>query len=282
MTEVLLDALVDSLKVLPFILLVYILMELIESAKYKEKIESALIGKAAPLAAGLLGAIPECGFSVMCAKLYDERLIKSGTLIAALLSVSDEGLIILISSGVSADKILLFLAVKICYAVLAGMVINAFFCRRSAKHVCPEKHSCIECGIQHKNPWDRYLLHPLAHALKVFIYLLILNILLGVIIYKIGTENISAFMQASRGLQPLFAALVGVVPNCVSSMLVAKAYAAGVIAFPALISGLSASAGLGLVLLYKNGKKAYRNIGITAGLLLCALIIGYLTLLLGF
>ena len=105
MKEVISDALLDGLKVFPFLFLIYVIMEIIESAKSKVKIEKTLSGAAAPAAAGVLGAIPECGFSVMCAKLYDKGLIKLGTLIAAFISISDEGLIVLISSGAAAKDI---------------------------------------------------------------------------------------------------------------------------------------------------------------------------------
>ena len=140
MKEVFIDACLDSLKVFPFLLLIYVLMEIIESAKSKEKIEKVLSGNAAPVFAGFLGAIPECGFSVMCAKLYDKGLITLGTLIAAFVSVSDEGLIILISSAAPAKDIFLLLGIKIVYAIAAGETINAVLrlLKKNSDHVCPE------------------------------------------------------------------------------------------------------------------------------------------------
>lgn len=281
MTDVISDALIDSIKTFPFILLIYILMELIESARSKEKIERALSGSAAPVAAGLLGAVPECGFSVMCAKLFDEGLIKPGTLIAALLSVSDEGLIVLLSSGMPARDAVLFLAVKILYAVLAGMAINFLFAKKVPEHVCPEKNCCIECGSRHENPWDRFFLHPLSHAVKTFLYVLLLSFVLGLAIWGIGEESFTAFMEKSAGVQPLIAALIGLIPNCAASILIAQTYMSGVLTFPALLAGLCSSAGLGLIILYKNGKKIKRNLAVTAGLFVSALILGYFTLLLG-
>lgn len=281
MAEILLDALKDSIKIFPFVLLIYVLMEIIESAKNKEKIEKALSGAGAPVVAGFLGAVPECGFSVMCAKLYDKGLIKTGTLIAAFLSVSDEGLIIMLSSGVPAREILLFLSVKILYAVLAGEVLNFIFRGRFGGHVCPASGECIECGETHDKPWDRFFLHPFSHAAKTLFYILALNIVFGFAIAAVGEENISAFMEKSRAVQPLFAALVGLIPNCASSIILTQSYVAGALCMPALLAGLSSNAGIGLLVLFKNGKKIKRNLAVTGTLFLCALVLGYVTLIMG-
>ena len=281
MIEVIVDASLDSLKIFPFVLLIYILMELIESARNKDKIERALMGYGAPVAAGILGAVPECGFSVMCAKLYDKGLIKTGTLIAAFLSVSDEGLIIMISSGVKIGNILLFLAVKILYAVFIGEILD-YFTAGKTEHVCPERDCCIECGEEHGKPFDKFFIHPLSHALRTFVYILILNLLFGFILYKIGEDKIVSFMEGSAAVQPLFAALVGLIPNCASSIIITQAYISGILGFPALLAGLSSNAGIGLIVLFKNRKHIGRNFAVMGILFISGLILGYFMLLLGF
>lgn len=283
MKEVISDALLDGLKVFPFLFLIYVIMEIIESAKSKVKIEKTLSGAAAPAAAGVLGAIPECGFSVMCAKLYDKGLIKLGTLIAAFISISDEGLIVLISSGAAAKDIFLLLGVKIAYAIIAGEIINVIVGIIGDKnvHVCPEEGDCIECGEHIEKFWNKFLFHPLFHAAKTFAYVLCFNFAFGTIIYLIGEQNVLNFMENSALLQPLLASIVGLIPNCASSIIITEAFTSGVIKFSAMAAGLTANAGVGYLILLKSAKKAKRNalvLGLQFGL---AVILGYILLALG-
>lgn len=276
MFDVFLDALLDGLKILPFILLIYILMELMENARKKESIERVLSGPFAPVVASALGAVPECGFAAMCAKLYDKGLIRTGTLIAAFVSISDEGVIILVTAGKFTQAIAITL-VKIVYAIIVGELLNVLFFRRERDHVCPEKDNCIECGEKHENKWDKYLLHPFIHALKIFIYLFAINFILGTAIYLIGEENISAFMNESLYIQPLMAGLIGLIPNCGSSIIIAQAYIGGIVGFSGLIAGLSANAGIGILILFRNRRNFKKCIMIVAIQFAAAVILGYLT-----
>lgn len=278
MWDILLDALKDSLKIFPFILFIYILMELIEHAQKKEKIERILQGPFAPAIAGVLGAVPECGFAACLAKLYDKGLIKIGTLIAAFLSISDEGVIFLITGGAKATDIILLVCVKIVYAIAVGIIINLLLSKKDAAHVCPEKDDCIECGAHHEKKLDKYFLHPLWHAIKIFIYVLVINFALGLIIWAIGEDNIKSFMHSGEFLQPLMAAAVGLIPNCGASILLAQAFNEGILGFAGLIAGLSANSGIGILILLKSKKnflKAFTIIGLQ---FVFALIIGYAVL----
>lgn len=281
MVDVLLDAIKDSLIVFPFVLLIYVLMEVIESAQKKEKIEKALSGTFAPVVAGGLGIVPECGFSVMCAKLYENGLIKLGTLITAFLCTSDEGLVVLISNGVSATEIAVFIVYKLVYAIIIGMIINAVIKRYDNSHVCPEKDYCIECGEKHEKGIDKFLLHPLYHAGVTFLFIAVLNVVFGSIIALIGEDNLQAFMYASKGYQPILASIIGLVPNCSSSIIISQAYVRGLLSFPALVSGLSVNAGLGVLILFRGKRKIKRNLIVLLMLYFCGLLGGYITFLFG-
>lgn len=278
MLDVLFDAFLDSLKIFPFILLIYVLMEVIENAKSKESIERVLTGPFAPTIAGALGAVPECGFAVMCAKLYDKGLIKTGTLIAAFLSISDEGVIILLTGGAKLTDVLLIVGIKIVYAAILGTLINILLSKKDVFHICPEKDDCIECGEHHEKNLDKYLLHPLTHAVKIFIYVLVINFALGTVIYLIGEESLTAFMDKSAILQPIISSLVGLIPNCGSSIILAGAFNSGILSFAGLIAGLSANSGIGILILLRskaNYKKALRIIVIQY---FAALILGYMVM----
>ena len=283
MKEVFIDACLDSLKIFPFLFAIYVLMEIIESAKSKSKIEKVLSGNAAPVFAGFLGAIPECGFSVMCAKLYDKGLITLGTLIAAFISVSDEGLIILISSAAPARDVFMLLGIKIAYAIAVGEIINLVmrFLKKSSEHVCPEEGDCIECGEHHEKFWDKFLLHPLFHAAKTFCYVFVFNILLGTVIYLLGEDNLASFMQKSVWAQPALASVIGLIPNCASSIVITKAFLSGMISFSALAAGLSANAGIGIIILFKGKKNIKKAIVVAALQFVLAIVLGYLLTVFG-
>ena len=274
MWKVFLDALKDSLIVFPFILLIYILMEAIENAKNKEKIERILSGPFAPAFASVLGAVPECGFAVMCAKLYDKGLIRIGTLIAAFISISDEGVILLLSNGKVTDA-LIVMGVKIAYAIVVGEVINFIFRKAKTSHVCPDKDDCIECGERHEKAIDKFLLHPLFHALTVLAYVFVINFILGSLIVLVGEENVAAFMNRSYDVQPVFTALIGLIPNCGSSAILAETFADGMISFSALTAGLSANAGIGILILFRSKKNLKTAIFIIVLQYILAIILGY-------
>lgn len=276
--DILLDALIDCLKIFPFIFAIYVFMELIESARKKEQVEKSLQSPFAPLIASGLGLIPECGFAVMCAKFFDKGLIKIGTLISAFIAVSDEGLIVLIASGTDITTILLFITVKLCFAILLGSLINVVFAKFNKTHVCTNNGECIECGEHNEKFISKYVLHPLHHAISVFFYLLALNIIFNLLFYFITEEAILAFVNNNLALQPLLCSLIGMIPNCASSMIIATAYTNGIISFSGLVAGLSANAGVGVLILFKNKANIKKGLLIVALMFISGLIIGYLTM----
>ena len=74
--EVLKDTILDAVKLLPFLLIAYFIMEYIEhktTDKTKNLIKKS--GKFGPLVGGVLGAVPQCGFSVTATNFYAGRII---------------------------------------------------------------------------------------------------------------------------------------------------------------------------------------------------------------
>ena len=199
--EVILDALKDTLIVFPFILIIYMLIELMENGTSAAKSRRALNGPLAPLIGGATGLIPQCGFSVMAAKLYDSGLIRTGTIMAVFLATSDEALIILLVnsplSTQAAQSILPLILVKLLVAVAVGYLVNA---------IIPDKHSeaqplygnseimSYSCGHDHsgKTTVRLYVLEPLYHALKVTAFILLVNLVLGFIIAEVGEDKLAS------------------------------------------------------------------------------------------
>ncbi|MDY6367182.1 MAG: putative manganese transporter [Clostridia bacterium] len=285
MFDVILDALADAAKdaliIFPFLFLVYTFMEMVENARNKEKIEGALSGEYAPLFASLGGVVPECGFSVMCAKLFDGGLIAMGTLIAAFASTSDEGVIILLSEGNSAVAAGMVVVIKIVYAAFIGVIINALFKGARNKHVCAVKDDCVECGEHHGEFWDKFVLHPFFHAAKTFLYVLAVNVVLNLVLGLIGEEKVMNAVGSNYEVQPLITSLFGLIPNCASSIFLARGFIKGVVSFSGLIAGLTANSGVGMLILLKNRKNIKKSLLILLIMYLTGVVIGYITMPIG-
>lgn len=285
--EVILDALKDTAIVFPFILIIYILIELLENGTTASKSRRALQGPLAPLIGSATGLIPQCGFSVMAAKLYDKGLIRTGTIMAVFLATSDEAIIILLSSSVgseasnvkAAQAILPLILVKLFIAVAIGYLVNA---------VVPDRHADTQplygagevtsysCGHDHegKSAARLYVLEPLFHTLKVTAFILLVNLILGFIIAEVGEDKIAAGLIGGTYYEPFITAAVGLIPNCASSTVITETYVKGGVAFGSCIAGLCTNAGLGLVVLLKNTKKIKRNILLVISLYAISVISG--------
>ena len=272
MLEIILEALIDSIKLFPFLFVTYLIMEYIEhktSEKSKEAIKKS--GKYGPAIGSLLGIFPQCGFSVSATNLYAARVITLGTLIAVYLSTSDEMLPILISEAVPIVTILKILAVKLLIGMIAGFAID-FVLRIKNKQVeekivdlCEKKHCNCEHGI---------VKSALKHTLNIFVFILIVTVVINIIIYFIGEEKIAEIMQGIPILGPVIAGLIGLIPNCASSVILTQLYLENMISAATMISGLLVGAGIGLAVLFKMNKGVKENFKIIGLLYLIGVISG--------
>lgn len=263
MWEIVLDAFLDTLKVFPFLIVIYILIEFIEQKTSFTRNHKILQGSLAPLIGSATGLIPQCGFSVMAAKLYDKGLIRTGTLLAVLLATSDEALIILLSSGTSAAYIMPVIVIKLIVGIGVGYLVNFIFTAERLAEPGSEEIHAYSCGREHegKSDFKVFFLNPLLHSLLIAFYLLVVNLIFGFIINAVGEDNItSSLMIGGAYWQPFITAVIGLIPNCASSVVITQAFIDNGILFGSCISGLCANAGLGLVVLFKNTKKIKRNI----------------------
>lgn len=293
MVDVFLDALLDTLKLLPFLALIYVIIELLEHKTNLSSEHSRLRGGLGPLIGSATGLIPQCGFSVMAAKLFEQKYITVGTLLAIFLSTSDEAFVILLSEG-AASHLLPLIVAKMGIGVAVGYAADglSFLFRRRASdslvvegaergaemRVNPyaaasdshdfffrkEESECTSCGRDHDDgkPWKTYFLQPVLHALQVAAFIFVVNFLLGTIVYFVTEEKFMAFMQKGVAVQPLIAALIGLIPNCASSVVITQCFLKGGILFGSCVAGLCANAGLGFVVLLKNTKEWKRNLAL--------------------
>lgn len=260
MLEIIKDTLMDGIKLLPFLFITYVIMEYIEH-KTKNKTKEAIkkSGKFGPIIGSLLGAFPQCGFSVSATNLYSARVITLGTLISVYLSTSDEMLPIFISESVPMSTIIQILGIKIIVGMIAGSIID-FFIRRKNNieeekivDICEKEHCHCEHGI---------LKSALKHTINIFIFIIIISLIINIAIYFIGEERIASFLQNRPILGPAIAGLIGLIPNCAASVIITQMYLENVITLATMISGLLVGAGVGLAVLFKTNKGIKENLKI--------------------
>lgn len=274
MLELLQDTLIDSLKLLPFLFITYLIMEYIEH-KMQKRTQKAIqkAGKWGPAIGGMVGVLPQCGFSVVATNFYAARIITLGTLIAVYLATSDEMLPILLSEAVPMDTILKILGVKLVIAVIAGFLVDGLFRKRqkgkeeAIQDLCHEEHCDCEHGIFKSS---------LKHTIHIFIFIFIINLVLHTIIHLIGEENVSMIAQNNPIIAPILCCLLGLIPNCASSVILTQLYLENVITVATMIGGLLVNAGVGLAVLFRVNKGIKENLKIVGIVCMIGIISTYL------
>lgn len=267
MLEIIEETLIDAIKLLPFLFVTYLIMEYIEH-KMGEKTKHAIkkSGRLGPFVGSILGAFPQCGFSVSATNLYAGRVITLGTLIAVYLSTSDEMLPIFISEAVSPIIILKIIGIKILIGIIAGIIIDFIInmVKKNKKkeehdeigHICEEEHChCDEKGI---------IKSAIHHTLSIFIFILIITFLINIVVHILGEETIASWLLNKPIIGPIIASVIGLIPNCAASVIITNLYLENVISLGSMIAGLLTGAGVGLAVLFKTNDKIRENIGILA------------------
>lgn len=263
MLEVIEETLLDSIKLIPFLFIAYLIMEYIEhktSQKSRETIKKS--GKFGPLIGSFLGIFPQCGFSVVATNFYAGRVITLGTLISVYLTTSDEMIPIMISEAVPLWTILKILFVKLVIGIVAGFVID-FVLRLINKNKKIEEENIVDlCEHDHCHCEKGILKSSIHHTLSIFVFILIVTFIINTAIYFIGEENISNILLNKPIFGPIVSSLIGLIPNCASSVIITNMYLKNVINVGTMIAGLLVNAGVGLVVLFKTNKKIKENIAI--------------------
>lgn len=281
MLDVLLDTLIDSIKLLPFLFVVYLIMEYIEhkiSDKSKEKIQKS--EKYGPFFGSLLGIFPQCGFSVAATNLYAARIITLGTLIAVYLSTSDEMLPILISEAAPIGTIITVLVIKFGLGMIYGFLID-FVLHLKNKNKEEQEKIVDLCEDEHCHCEKSILKSAIKHTLSVFIYIFILTLILNGIVELVGEDSLKNFMLGTGVFEPVLSSLIGLIPNCASSVIITELYLSGIISFGSIIAGLLVNAGAGLLMLFRINKNIKENIKIVAILYFLGAVTGIIINLIG-
>lgn len=275
--QLLAEAFVDTTRMLPYLLMAYVLVGYLEH-RFGDQMGGyvARIGKGGPILGALLGCFPQCGFSVLAAALYAKRLLSGGTLLAVFLATSDEAIPVLLAHPGRARMILPLILLKLVIAVIAGVAFDLLFPRKPEAepaydnghpgHTASEDRAealhhaacCAHEVSSRPSLFQALVKHPLLHTLKVYAYLLVLTVGIGYLLGRLGDARVAALLGHGSTLQPALASVIGLIPNCFASVVLTELYAKGVLSFGALVAGLCAGSGLGLIVLIRENK-GWRN-----------------------
>ena len=272
--EILKETLLDTLKLLPFLFITYLIMEYLEhktSNKVKKTIQKS--GKFGPILGGIVGIFPQCGFSVSATNLYSARVITLGTLISVYLTTSDEMLPILLTESIPITTILTILGLKFIIGIIFGFLIDTVI-RIIKKDKTLEPKIEELCENEHCHCEDGIVISTIKHTINIVIYIFIITLFINGIITFIGEENIANFISENLVLGPIVAGLIGLIPNCASSVILTELFVENVISIPILISGVSVNAGVGLLVLFKTNKNIKENLYIVGILYLTGVLSG--------
>ena len=294
--HVILESLIHTVKVLPVLFIVYYLIELVE---YKNAIKihksKLLTGKASPVAGAVLGCIPQCGFSVVSTDLFSKGKISIGALMAVYIATSDEAIPLMFAHPKSIGWMMLLIGIKLVFAIIIGYMSIALFKvlfknkhedHDHEEHVYEEhghddEHEENElnnggCCHHHVKTKSFDWVHPLLHCLKIGLFILLIYVVFGFITHIwIGEDKLTALLSSSKYLQPLLAVLVGLIPNCASSVVLTELFLLNGLSFGALVAGLCVNAGLGVIVLLKQNKNVKVNLFIVLMLIIPSLLLGY-------
>lgn len=281
MFDIIMDTLLDSVKLLPFLFVTYLFMELLEHKAGSHLVKKVgVVDKAGPLLGAAFGVVPQCGFSAAASSLFAGRVITVGTLLAIYLSTSDEMLPILLSEAVPALTILKILGTKLLIAMISGFAVE--LCLHRLLHrrddemdihaVCEEEHCHCEDGV---------FVSALKHTVKIFLYILLISFVLNLLIEWVGEDALAGFFSNVPVLGQMAAALVGLIPNCAASVVITSLYVDGIISAGMMMAGLLANAGVGLLVLFRLNRNSRQNMAIICLLYILAVFWGLMISLVG-
>lgn len=297
--DVLADSVIDTLKLIPFLFVTYLAMEALEhfaSNKVKETVERA--DAAGPVVGALLGALPQCGFSAMAATLFSGRVVTAGTLVAVILSTSDEMIPVFVAHQQPAGRMLSIIAIKVVLGIVAGLLLDLVLrllhragdghthihelCEREHCH-CEEADELDEehhdrdhhdhhdhhehghhhgHGHSHHGAWG-IVRSACVHTAQVTTFIFLISLLFGLIIEGLGVDSIRSMLAYHPVRATFIAALVGLIPNCGASVAIAELFLDGTLATGPMLAGLLSSGGVGLLVLWRTNADARQNVYVT-------------------
>lgn len=262
--EVVKEPLIESLNLVPFLFVIFVLIEVLESYFAKKKhLFVFFMKKVGPLFGSLFASIPQCGFSVIASTLYTRRILSRGTLLAVYFATSDEAIPVLMSNPSKVYLVVPIIVLKIIIAIIVGYLVDIFVGYKAKEPIVEDKtfevnaegccHHHLAQAVKTKDFW----FHPIKHTFNIFVFILIISIVLSLLLHQAGTEeNLAKYCLMNSPIQPFMASIIGLIPNCAISVMLTILFMKNTISFGSLIAGLCSAGGLGvLVLLKRNNDK---------------------------
>lgn len=271
MLHIIEHSVLDSLKLVPFLFLTYLVMEYLEH-KAGDKTQKVIgkAGKYGPLLGGVLGVAPQCGFSTAASNLYAGRVISMGTLLAVYLSTSDEMLPILISAKAEPALIVKILVLKVLIGMAAGFLVDLLFAGKQKEHhhiheMCEEQNCHCEEGI---------LRSAINHTVRITFFILLITFALNLVMHYVGEDALASLLRDHGIVGPILSGLVGLIPNCASSVVITQLYLEGAMSFGTMMAGLLVGAGVGVLVLCRVNHNRKENLQIIGLLYLIGVVSG--------
>ncbi len=268
MVDILLDTVIDSLKLVIFLFITFLIIEYLEKKINSEKIIKK-VGNKGPFVGSLLGAFPQCGFSVSATNFYVTHIITLGTLIAVYLSTSDEMLPILIARGIGFKQIITIVGIKVLIGMLFGFIIDIIIVNKNKPNIhalCEKEH----CHCEDEN----IFLSALKHTLSTILFIFVISLLLNIALEYLDLTFLTNFMNGNSIFSPFVSSLVGLIPNCGASIMITELYLNNMMSFGTMMAGLLTGAGVGLLVLFKSNKNIKENLLIVGLLYLIGVVVG--------
>lgn len=274
MMDVVFDTLLDGVKLLPFLFLTYLAMEYLEhrtSAKTKRFVKNS--GKAGPVIGALLGVVPQCGFSTAASNLYAGKVITVGTLIAIFMSTSDEMIPVFLSEQVSVLVLIKLIAIKIVIGLVMGFLIDLIVSRSKKNYNMVEKIGHV-CDHDHCGCETSIFKSALRHTITIFAFIVVISFALNTVIHFVGEDTLGNLVLNKPVIGPMIAAVIGLIPNCASSVVLTQLYIQGVLGIGSLMAGLLAGSGVGILVLFRENDDIKDNLRILATLYISGVVWG--------
>ncbi|WP_373129168.1 putative manganese transporter [Dielma fastidiosa] len=256
MIDVIIDALVDTVKLLPLLYLSYLLIDFIDKRSSAYRLNYLFIKNLGPLFGALLGLVPQCGFSVIAASLFAQQGISAGTLVACFMATSDEALPMLLAYPSEYKSLGLLLILKLIIAILSGYLLDFVLYKKTLNE---EDDFEIELSDPGCSCGSNSFMNALNRTLKTTMFILGINLVIGFVLFGIGEDALSSLLNVHPMLQPFAAALIGFIPNCAASILLVQLYVLGGLSFGSMVAGLCTGAGIGMAVLWKQNKNKREN-----------------------
>lgn len=253
---------------IPFLFVGYMLVLYMEGAggNLSQKLSKSSVS--GPFFGALIGCIPQCGFAIAAADMYRKNKIKAGTLLAVFISVSDEAIMVMVTIDDGPSLILKLIGIKLVLGITVGILVNflvdKFGGSKFIEEQGPLKKSC-GCGCSSEVKKGNIVKDALNKAFRTFVFLFVVSYIFEAALALLGTEWISTLLLGDSIMQPFLAGLIGFIPNCAASIVLANLFAANIISFGALVAGLVTSAGFGVLVLLQsdeNRKSTYQILGL--------------------